>query len=212
MQIKRSNTSNVVPFRARASVILLSLCIMASAQAVESLTKDCNDCHGKDGVSTNDDIPTIAGLSETVISDMMFAYIDKTRPARTSKYRHGDTERAETDMAKIATALTEDDIAKLAAHYANLSFVVAKQPFNQSLVKKGEKLHDLHCVKCHEDGGSSADDDSGILAGQWTPYLKQAFDDYRSGKRQTEEEMLDKVKELSDNEIAALLSYYASQQ
>ena len=56
----------------------------------------------------------------------------------------------------------------------------------------------ITCAKCHEKGGSSADDDAGILAGQWTHYLKEQFAAFRSGKRQMDEKMKPKIEKLSE--------------
>ena len=144
--------------------------------------------------------------------NMFAAYIDDERVARKSKFRHGDTSRAETDMKTIANSLSEEQIEALATHYSELPFVAAKQEFDPKLAAKGAKIHEKRCVKCHEEGGSSADDDAGIIAGQWIEFLQQSFADYRSGERETEDEMQKKVKKLSDNQINALVHYYASQQ
>ena len=68
------------------------------------------------------------------------------------------------------------------------------------------------CTKCHEDGGSSADDDTGILAGQWIPYLEQTIKDYRSGERETEGGMKKKLDKSSEKQVEELIHFYASQQ
>ena len=44
-------------------------CMLASASRaadVAALAKPCEDCHGKNGVSQSDDVPTIAGISAPV--------------------------------------------------------------------------------------------------------------------------------------------------
>ena len=74
------------------------------------------------------------------------------------------------------------------------------------------KLHENRCVKCHEDGGASADDDAGILAGQWSEYLATTFEHFRKDRREGEEEMVKKVKKLSPEQITSLIHYYASLQ
>jgi len=191
---------------------LVLVSAFSQASTIDDTITMCNDCHGKNGVSSDSDIPNIAGFSETTIVDMFTAYVDGTRIARSSKFRHGDTSRAETDMAVIAKELTESDIEALAKHYAEQTSVGAKQTFDAALAQKGEKLHEDQCTKCHEEGGASPDDDSSILAGQWMPFLAQAFKDYRSGERETEDEMKKKIDKLSDKQIEELIHYYASQQ
>ena len=70
----------------------------------------------------------------------------------------------------------------------------------------------LSCEKCHSKGGAAADDDAGILAGQWTPYLKAQLADMLGGKRVPPEKMKPKIDALKPADVDALLGYYASQQ
>jgi len=191
---------------------LIIACAFTQAASIDDTITMCNDCHGTKGVSTDSDIPSIAGYSETTITDMFDVYLDEVRIARKSKFRHGDTQRPETDMLSIAKELSEEDIESLATYYSEQTFIPVKQSFDATLAKIGEKLHEDKCTKCHEEGGSSADDDTGILAGQWMPFLMQSFKDYRAGDRETEEKMLKKINKLSEEQINALLHYYASQQ
>ena len=201
-------------------MIKIKLCIfplifasaITQAASIEDKIIMCDDCHGVKGVSSDSDIPSIAGYSETTIISMFDVYLDELRIARKSKFRHGDTQRPEIDMLSIANELSEEDIEALASYYSEQTFVPAKQEFDAALAKKGEKLHEDRCTKCHEEGGTSADDDTGILAGQWGPYLIQTFKDYRSGDRETEDGMLKKINELSGEQINSLIHYYASQQ
>ncbi len=73
-----------------------------------------------------------------------------------------------------------------------------------------------YCEKCHADGGSSAEDDAGILAGQWQPYLKWTLDDYNSGDREMYKKMAKKMNKMlkkeGDEGITQLLHYYAGQK
>ena len=201
-------------------MIKIKLCILplifasafAHTASIDDTITMCNDCHGEKGVSSDSDMPSIAGFSETTIIDMLAVYLDEVRIARKSKFRHGDSQRPETDMLSIAKTLSAEDIEALGSYYAEQTFVPAQQNFDPALAKKGEKLHENRCTKCHEEGGGSADDDAGILAGQWMPYLRQTFKDYQSGERETEEKMQKEVNKLSEKQINALLHYYASQQ
>jgi sulfide dehydrogenase cytochrome subunit len=180
--------------------------------STSDIIKDCMDCHGDDGVSIESDIPTIAGASSAFIEASLFAYKDDVRPAIKSKYRQGDTDRAETDMKKIVNELNDNQITELSDYFSAKTFVAAKQKFDPALVKIGKKVHTRKCQKCHEDGGSSAEDDSGILAGQWTAYLQESMKHYRGGSREMDKKMKKKVAKLSDKEWLALLAFYASQQ
>jgi sulfide dehydrogenase cytochrome subunit len=159
------------------------------------------------------DVPTIAGVSPFVLEEYMFEYRDEARPCPDSKYRSGDTDRPATNMCNVAKELSEDEIPEIAEYYSGKTFVAAKQEFDAALAATGEGIHKRECEKCHSDGGSYADDDAGILAGQWMPYLEQVFADYASGERgMAEDKMQEKVDALDAESTKALLHYYASQQ
>lgn len=190
-------------------VLFTSFC---QASTIDETITMCNDCHGEKGISNDSDIPSIAGFSETTIVDMLVAYTDETRIARSTKFRHGDTQRPETDMVTITKALSEEYMEAIATYYSEQMSVPVKQTFDADLAKIGKQLHESRCTKCHEDGGSSADDDTGILAGQWIPYLEQTIKDYRSGERETESGMKKKLDKLSEKQVEELIHFYASQQ
>jgi len=185
---------------------------LASADALDDV-EQCNSCHGEDGVSTESDIPSIAGASAFVIEEYMFQYLEKTRPCRESKYRSGDTERPATDMCAIATELGEDEFSEVAEYYSGKDFVAATQDFDAEKADVGRGIHKKNCEKCHSDGGSYADDDAGLLAGQWMPYLEQVFADYAAGERDMmEDKMKQKIEGLDAASVEALVHYYASLQ
>jgi len=184
----------------------------AAAWANDQALKECMDCHGKDGLSTEPDVPVIAGYSAQYIIDSMTAYADGDRPATESKYRSGDTSRAPTDMAAIAKKLKEDEVEKIAKYFAEQTFVPRQQDFDAAKAETGKKIHERGCKKCHEDGGSSPDDDAGILAGQWMEYLQHSFKEYSSGARSQPKKMKPKMEKLDESDIDALLHYYASLQ
>jgi sulfide dehydrogenase cytochrome subunit len=151
-------------------------------------------------------------MSDFFISDNMAVYRDKARPCPEVEYVDGPDKGSKTDMCKVAADLSDDDIEALAKYFSGKPFVRAKQEFDSAKAEIGQKIHDRHCEKCHADGGSSAEDDAGILAGQWTPYLKQAFEEYSSGEREMPKKMKPKFEKLDADEKEALLQYYASFQ
>lgn len=198
----------------RLITLLLACCLApAAAAAIDEMVKDCNSCHGDTGVSTESDVPTIGGVSSFVLEEYMFEFRDEARPCRESKYRSGDLERPATDMCAIAKALSDAEITELAEYYAGMEFVPAKQEFDAALAAEGAKVHRRDCEKCHSDGGSLADDDAGMLAGQWMPYLEQVFADYAAGDREMmEDKMKEKIDALDAASISALIHYYGSMQ
>ena len=202
-----------MPRAASCAVVLVFLFALTSAAAdVGALARPCEDCHGKNGVSQWDDVPTIAGISAPVHGDLMLAFQDKARPCRASRYRQGDTSRPETDMCAVAAKLGQAGIEALAAYFAAQPFVPAKQAFDAAKAATGKTLHARDCAKCHASGGRNAEDDASILGGQHFKYLQQALADLRSGKREPGKKMGEKLSALNDAEVEALAQYYASLQ
>jgi len=194
---------------------LFGFSLMSGARAidVDKVTETCAECHGKGGASTETDIPIIGGYSEASITDNLKAYKNKERECPKTKYRAGSKKGKKTDMCEMVQDLNDSDIQQIAQYFAKQKFVRAKQQkFDPELAKKGKEIHDMYCEKCHSEGGTVAGDDSGIPAGQWIPYLKQAFDDYSSAKRPIAKKMKQKMDELNKADIDAVINYYGSFQ
>lgn len=197
---------------AGTALFSLFLATSVSAADVAKLVEDCDSCHGKDGASTEPEIPIIGGISALVLNDTMIAYKGEERPCPETEYVTGGKKGEKTTMCKVANELSDKEIEQLGEHYSSKPFVRAKQKFDPALAKKGKAVHDDLCEKCHEEGGSLASNDAGILAGQWMPYMRHAFKTYSSGERQMTKKMKKKYKKLSDEDIEALINYYASMQ
>jgi len=113
-------------------------------------------------------------------------------------------------MCRISRVLSEEDIEQLAQYYASKRFRRANQTSDPKLARKGALIHDRDSEKCHSEGGGIAEDDSGILASQWKPYLKQQFFAFYAERRTLDKNMKPKFNKLDKTEIEALLNFYAS--
>lgn len=194
------------------TLIILIAASAAFADDLESIIESCDGCHGENGVSEWKDTPTIAGIDAFVHSDSLYVYRDKERPCKTSEFKRGDTNRDATSMCAIVESFSDEQIESIAEHYAALPFVPAKQEFDAALAAAGKIIHDNECSRCHSDGGSNPEDEAGILAGQWMCYLESTFAEYASGERPQMDKMKEKMDPLSEDDVSALLHYYASQQ
>lgn len=183
-----------------------------SAADINKLIEDCAHCHGKDGASTDPNVPIISGFSVQYTMDSMAAYIDKDRPCPEAEYPEGPNKGDKTDMCKVADDLSNDETMEIAKHFASKPFVPAKQKFDAALAEKGKDVHDELCEKCHSAGGSLASDDAGILAGQWIPYQEATYKDYSTGDRAQPKKMKIKMKKLNDETTKQLIHYYSSMQ
>ncbi len=187
-----------------AALVALPVASMADGAAI---AKDkCVGCHGEDGNSDDPKVPNIAGFSAVTIVDMLEEYRSDDRMGEKYKPKNGD----ETDMNAITKDLSEEDSEAVAAYYAGKTFKKAPNKFDAKLAKKGAKIHDKRCEKCHSEGGSLADDDAAILAGQWKEYLQHQFKKLSAGERPMPKKMKKKFKKLNDKQKAALIEFYAS--
>jgi sulfide dehydrogenase cytochrome subunit len=165
------------------------------------LANTCAGCHGTNGASGGPASPTIAGISEDYFVELMTGFASGDVPS--------------TIMGRIAKGYSEGEIQQMAKFYAGQPFVAAAgQKSDAAGAKTGAKLHDKYCEKCHAEGGTSAEDDAGILKGQWRPYLEWSLADYIEGKRTPTKKMKKKLEELSEDHgdagWTALRDFYAS--
>lgn len=180
------------------SGLLLGAAQLTAAPSATMLADTCAGCHGTDGSSAGPATPTIAGVSAEYFKTTMAEYKTDARKA--------------TIMNRIAKGYSDEEIALMGDHFAAQKITRVKQDLDAGKVAAGSKLYGPNCEKCHDKSGSLPDDDSGILAGQWLPYLTYSMADFRADKREMPKKMRKKVEKLDDSELEALLQYFASQQ
>ena len=186
-----------------AGGLALGTSATAEMPSASMLAYTCAGCHGTNGNSHGPATPSLAGASKDYLIDVM------------EYYKTG--ERVSTIMGRIAKGYSREEIERIADFFSKQKFVPAKnQKFDSKLAKKGAKLHDKYCEKCHADGGTSSEDDAGILAGQWTSYLSYTLADMMAGKSHVPKKMKKKLKKLhkkaGDAGVEQLINFYASRK
>jgi len=165
--------------------------------------RKCVKCHGKTGVSDDDEIPNLAGQVASYTYKQLMEYKDGTR----------DGGR----MNKTARKLSEQDIANLSQFYAGQTLTpmdgVSKPTSAPALVDKGDSGRDITaCADCHgADGmGKKGDYDAPGIAGMSPIYFVETMQAFKNGDRANDpdEVMRKPAKALSDEEIEALAAYY----
>lgn len=172
--------------------------VLAAPPTAEMLGFTCAACHGYDGASNGPATPSIAGMPAEYFVETMKAFKTGERPA--------------TVMDRIAKGYSDEELEIMAKFFAEKTYIPAKQNADAAKASKGAKIHDKACEKCHSEGGRFTEEDAGILAGQWMPYLTFAFEDFTSGKRPMDKKMASRVEKLSKDDIEALIHFYGSQQ
>jgi cytochrome subunit of sulfide dehydrogenase len=159
----------------------------------------CSGCHGADGASSAmPDAPIIAGIAAEVQEDALFAIQDGGRTCAPPGV-----------MCQVAASLSEDDIAELAAHFAEMPFKPAGEAFDAALAAKGEEIHENNCGICHgihEPG----DPQASIIHGQKIAYLRHVMQQYAAGERDQLPPMQAAISALTPEDIEALVNFYAS--
>jgi cytochrome c553 len=116
-------------------------------------------------------------------------------------------------MCDTAATLSDEDIADLAEHYGSLQRYSHATTFDENLAMRGEEIHLSLCARCHlPPDDPEVDDALGIpLHGQRADYLQYALQAYLTGIRENLlPEMEEKISQLDDADVRALVHYYVS--
>lgn len=190
---------------ALAGLVGLAACIGVTGAAVaDDLVKKCEGCHGAGGNGDDLKVPNIAGMSKVYIQDTLTGYREGNRPGIKYKPKDGD----ESDMATVAKALSADDIEKVAGHFAGQKYQAHTQEVDATLAAQGMAAFEK-CEKCHSEGGTVAEDDASLLAGQGKPYLELQFKNFADGSRQMPKKMAKVFEKLDDAAKTAIIEYLA---
>jgi len=170
----------------------------ADPAAIKEKADLCSGCHGENGLSQTENVPSLAGQPDQFIQwQLVF-------------FRSGA--RKNELMQPVVEQITNEDIRNLGAYFAALAPPKASEPDdNPDLSQKGAQAAvGRRCASCHTDtfAGTKA---VARIAGQREEYLVKALHDYKSGARSggAGAAMADVAYPLSDEEITALAHYLA---
>ena len=189
-----------------------SICMAGATNALagpsaKAMADTCAGCHGTNGQSVGPASPNLAGMSAAYFTESMIGF--KALPKDAG---HAEDARPATIMNRIAKGYTDEQIEAMGEYFAAMPVYKAAVPHDAAKAKMGAEIYDSGCAKCHDEGGALPDDDAGILAGQWLPWMQYSMEDFQSGHREMPKKMKKQVEKLSDAEIDAVLHYFASQK
>jgi len=178
--------------------------VQAAGDAAAGKTKSavCMACHGADGNSPNPVWPKLAGQHTGYILTQLQHFKAGTRK--------NDL------MSPMAVALSDQDMADLAAYFASQSQTAGTAAADQ--VETGERIYRAGnpsskvaaCMACHGPTGiGNAPANFPRISGQHAAYLEKALKDFRSGSRDNDlnKMMRGVAANMTDAEITAVAQY-----
>jgi sulfide dehydrogenase cytochrome subunit len=182
----------------RLTAIAALLAVAGPTWAVDAgVLKMCVGCHGEDGVGVDADTPIIAGVPAITQEDAIYAYIDGDRTCDVKPF-----------MCMAVSKLSEEQVTELAEHFAAMPHAPAGEEVDPALAEKGKALSDAGCAICH--GADEPNTEYGILHGQRKNYLRYTLKHYAAGTRTQLPAMEKQTSALSEDDIEALVNFYAS--
>jgi cytochrome c553 len=157
----------------------------------------CVGCHGENGISQMENIPSLAAQPDLFMQWQLVFFRAGTRKNE--------------QMQPIVEQLNNEDIRNLGAYFASLAPPKAPPDDNPDLSKKGaQAAAGRRCASCHLDtyAGTKA---VARVAAQREDYLLKALHDYKSSVRSggAMAAMAEVAYHLSEEEIEALAHYLA---
>src|SRR5262245_30059943 len=184
--------------------VVLALGLMPAHAADIAAGKEkaelCVGCHGENGISQTENMPSLAGQPDQFIQWQLVYF------------RAGA--RKNEQMQPIVEQITNEDIRNLGAYFASLPPPKnEKADDDPELSKRGaQAAAGRRCGSCHLDTYAGT---KGVarLAGQREDYLLKALRDYKGGLRSGGQAAMAEVAfPLHEEEIVALAHYLAHLQ
>lgn len=173
----------------------------------------CVACHQSDGggkhVEGGESWPRLAGLNATYIAKQLHSF------------KEGSRQNA--SMMPFANMLSDQQIANVAAYYAQLAPTQGQggDGATQAVLDRGRQIAErgdwsqyiVSCKSCHGPGSRGAGDTFPGIAGQHAGYIKAQLKAWQAGTRSNDPQNLmgTIAKRMSDDDIEAVAAWLATQ-
>ena len=184
---------------------IMKMISAGDAKKGEAIAKEhkCKKCHGKTGISDENDSPNIAGLSRAYAFKQMFDY----------KYGR----RNDKDMRKRCKKISDQNMSDLAAwfegHKSEPMMGIKASKTVPVLAVKGDMSRQLlACDTCHNKNGTGRGLLVPLIAGQKREHFVDTMMAYKDADRDNDDYGVMRfiAEKLSDEEIDQLAKYYGS--
>ncbi len=185
-------------------IVFLALLALGERQAeaqpmpLAERVKQCATCHGDDGNSKIEKIPSLAGQPEFFILNQLFLMREGVRKIEA--------------MAPFVKDLKDEDLQALAGYFSKLAPRASEEKVDPDLVKRGAALSErLRCASCHLPT-LAGQEQMPRLARQRIDYMIDAMQAYRDNRREgADTAMTAVIVGVSDADLTAL-AHYAAQK
>jgi cytochrome c553 len=170
---------------------------LAAETSLQERIEQCAGCHGEDGNSRMENIPSLAGQPEFFVLNQLFLMREGVRKIEA--------------MMPFVKDLKDDDLAALAKHFAGLTPKPSGEKVDPALARRGgELVARLRCGSCHQPD-LAGQQQMPRVAKQRVDYLIYSLKAYRDDQRTGADTLMSNVVAgLPDSDIAALAHYAAS--
>jgi cytochrome c553 len=176
--------------------------ISVATNAKKTADTACSICHGVQGISKWDYIPSLAGQDKDYIADQLKGMRERKRA----------THYSQAAMWGMAANLKDEDIDALANFYSRLD-PMKGHPGDIQRLELGKKVFERReigrpsCTTCHFGGQGNTN--LPRLAGQHAEYVERSLRDYKKGFR-INGTMTYMAAKLTDEEIKGVSAYVSS--
>jgi cytochrome c553 len=181
---------------------LAAALLCATAAAAQTMTLPerialCGTCHGEDGNSKMEKIPSLAGQPAFFILNQLFLMREGVRKVEA--------------MAPFVKELKDEDLSALSEHYSKLAARPTGEAIDPALAKRGADIAETRrCRSCHLPT-LAGQDQMPRLARQRIDYLIPTLKSYRDSPRPgADTAMSAAIVGASDDDIKALAHYAGS--
>jgi len=170
---------------------------LAQSGALAEKIQLCSACHGEDGNSKLEKIPSLAGQPAFYTLNQLFLMREGVRKVEA--------------MAPIVKDLKDDDLTNLSQHFAALAPKRSDEAVDAALAKKGAEIAtQRRCSSCHLPS-LAGQEQMPRLARQRIDYLVETLKSYRDSPRPgADTAMSAAIAGATDADLTALAHYAAS--
>lgn len=179
-----------------ATVLPVGAAAAADASLGAEMAAACAACHGDNGNSKTENIPSLAGHPAPYLSIQLILFREQ--------------QRQNEIMTPLAKALSDEDIENLAAYYAGQKRVAMDLAADADRASRGKVTANAHrCGSCHLPDYSGREQIP-RLGAQREDYLTKTMRDYKTGVRSGLDGMMTSVLyAVSDEQLTELSAYLA---